>query len=48
MDTPCHLIICRNVFHVVKNKGTEDFKKMPFKDLLKHDYKVTSKANRME
>ncbi len=36
-----------DVFHVVKNKGTEDFKEDAIQRFVKHDYKVTSKANRM-
>lgn len=36
-----------DVFHVIKNKGTEDFKEDAIQRFVKHDYKVTSKANRM-
>ena len=36
-----------DVFHVVKNKGTEDFKEDAIQRFVKHDYKVTSKANRI-
>ncbi len=45
MDTPCHLIICL-VIMLVK-KVTEDFKEDAIQRFVKHDYKVTNKANRM-
>ncbi|WP_251518966.1 MULTISPECIES: biotin-dependent carboxyltransferase family protein [Staphylococcus] len=36
-----------DVFHVIKNKGTEDFKKDVIHRFTFGEYKVTSKANRM-
>lgn len=35
-----------DVFHVIKNKGTEDFKKDVLNRFVLDEYKVTSKANR--
>lgn len=36
-----------DVFHVVKNKGTEDFKKDAIQRFTLTDYKVSSKTNRV-
>lgn len=36
-----------DVFHVIKNKGSEDFKENVLQRFTTHNYKVTSKANRM-
>ena len=36
-----------DVFHIIKNKGTQDFKEDAVNRFTKYDYKVTSKANRM-
>ncbi|MBO1198798.1 biotin-dependent carboxyltransferase family protein [Staphylococcus simiae] len=36
-----------DVFHIIKNKGTQDFKEDAINRFTKYDYKVTSKANRM-
>lgn len=36
-----------DVFHVIKNKGSEDFKENALQRFTSRNYKVTSKANRM-
>ena len=47
MDISSFNITSEYVFHVVKNKGTEDFKKDAIQRFTLTDYKVSSKTNRV-
>ncbi len=47
MDTPCDLIICLMYFMSLKIKVRKILKEDAIQRFVKHDYKVTSKANRM-